>query len=449
MKLVSPAFLLYFPSASLGFNPPNLANPSRLQPLKMGWITDFYSDRSDDEEDQKKVLSDRYKKKVINDAVKEAGAMKQSTFEQEKKKWVIKKDGIFGFVPTKEMTGVEPHVTQLCATISNQLYGKKSFGDFKLSTKDNKAELLIYDNHGKFSEATPPFAAVVSDKTMILGWRGTNSLSDLLTDVAASPQSSFAWRKHAKTIKAQGPMSAIVQNDVVSHEAELIKEIKARGIKEIVTTGHSLGGSVAQIGHLTLRAQIQDEISPWHELQGVNVRSIAFSGPMSISLIDNASDETDAFAKDLNDNSCNMIFSNDVVPRSYGYLSFCEDFVENSVNDIVKGVPIPSLAKAMFDVRGKVEDLIENSQETEQLSGYLGYLSNYRHLGNQIYYEKEDSKPRVLEDMGAFYKNSNNRKDILRDIKYKKVKFPLEEFMDWHNTIVTGPGLSYPEDQLS
>ena len=77
----------------------------------------------------------------------------------------------------------------------NQLYGKMSFGDFKLSTKDNKAELLIYDNHGKFSEATPPFAAVVSGTTTILGWRGTNSLSDLLTDIAASPQSSFAWRK--------------------------------------------------------------------------------------------------------------------------------------------------------------------------------------------------------------------------------------------------------------
>jgi len=110
----------------------------------------------------------------------------------------------FDSVPTKEMTGVEPHMTRLCSTLSHQLYKKESKDQFQLSTKDNKAEVLINDNHGELKNATVPFAAVISGDTMILGWRGTSGMADMLNDAAASPQSSFAWRKHAKTIKAQG-----------------------------------------------------------------------------------------------------------------------------------------------------------------------------------------------------------------------------------------------------
>ena len=81
-------------------------------------------------------------------------------------------------------------------------------------------------------------AAVISGDTIILGWRGTSSIADGINDAAASPQSSFAWRKHAKTIKAHGAVTSIVHNALVTHEAELINFIKANPrIKEIVTTG--------------------------------------------------------------------------------------------------------------------------------------------------------------------------------------------------------------------
>eukprot|EP00957_Ditylum_brightwellii_P005831 443389-Ditylum_brightwellii.AAC.1 len=77
-------------------------------------------------------------------------------------------------------------------------------------------------------------------------------------------------------------MTSIVINDVVTHEEFIIKEIQKRGIKEIITTGQSLGGGCSQLGHMVLRAQIQDETSPWNVLDGkVNVRSVAFCGPMT------------------------------------------------------------------------------------------------------------------------------------------------------------------------
>jgi len=281
-----------------------------------------------------------------------------------------------------------------------------------------------------------------------LGWRGTISLADKLNDVAASPLSSLAWRKHAKTIKAQGSMTSIAHNDIVIHQQAIIAKAKEVGITEIVTTGQSLGGGLAQIGHLTLRALIEDEQSQWNELEGVNVRSVAFCAPMTTVLLDNATPETDVFIEKLWNNSCNVVYMNDVVPRGYGYLSFIEDFVENAQKDLVKAIPVPRIAKRFLDVQGKIQDLVEGAKNNESLAGLLGVFSQYRHMGNLVFYESEDAKPLVLKDLGAFHKNSKGEKNLFRSVKYKPVKSPMADFMEWHMHIIRGPGLSFPKDQL-
>jgi len=337
--------------------------------------------------------------------------------------------------------------------------------DFKLSTKDHKAKMIIYDNHGIFSEATSPFGVAIAGDTMILGWRGTQSLSDLLNDGACAPQSSFTWRKHASTIKVQGAMTSIVTNDLVQHEDAIIKAVEQYNIKEIVTTGQSLGGGCAQIGNLIIRAQIEDDSSPWNELKGINVRSVGFCAPMSVVVIKDAPDEnpdTDDFLKAVSENSCNMVYKNDIMPRGYGCITFLEDFMDNVVVGVARNkVPGPRLFKMLFDVRGKMENLAEDVKNEDKVAAFIGFISSYRQLGNQIYYESEDAKPRVLTDMGFSFKNSAGRKDILRNIKYKPVKKPMDEFMDWHmdiigNGIVYGPdpeteecGLCYPPSELS
>jgi hypothetical protein len=83
-----------------------------------------------------------------------------------------------------------------------------------------------------------------------------------------------------------------------------------------MTLQQSLGGACSQLGHMILRAQIQDENSPWHVLDGkVNVRSVAFCGPMTTVLLDNASEETDKFVQEIAENSVNFIYKNDPIPR--------------------------------------------------------------------------------------------------------------------------------------
>jgi hypothetical protein len=170
---------------------------------------------------------------------------------------------------------------------------------------------------------------------------------------------------------------------------------------------------------------------------------------MTTVLLDNATPETDAFVKKLWDNSCNFVYNNDVVPRGYGYLSFIQDFVVDAQSDLIKKAPVPGIAKRMLDFQGKLEHLVESAETNEKLTGLFGVLSQYIHMGNLIYYESQDAKPLVLKDMGAFYKNTAGATNLFRSIKYKPVGTPMDEFMGWHMDIIRGPGLSYPENELS
>ena len=197
---------------------------------------------------------------------------------------------------------------------------------------------------------------------------------------------------------------------------------------------------MGQIAHTTMRAQIQEETSPWAELSNVNVRSVVFSAPMTTVLINNAPDETEAFIDEVDANSCNLIHSNDVVPRAYGYLTFIEDFVENTIPELSSKVPVPSTLKWMFSLKGKLEDTVEGVVESATVQDIVTTLSKYVHPGNIVYYEDKDSKPVVLKDMGAFYKNTKGRTDTCRSVPYKPVEKPLSEAGSWHSDIRAGVG---------
>lgn len=446
MHIVLSIFLLTLPSATIGFTGQTLPTSRRARNELNGRVGDFFEDRFDD---TASILK-RFQNKFVKQAREDGADFNEQLDIAERVDWEVKDDGFFGYIPEKGMTGVEPHMTRLCATLSLQLYQMKAKEEFQLTTKDHKTELLIYDNHGGLNSATIPFGIAVCGDTMILGWRGTSQLLDGINDFAASPQSSFAWRKHAATIKIQGAITSIAQNDLVTHEAYIIEEAKKRGIKEIVTTGHSLGGATAQVAHLTLRAQIQDRFSPWAKLKGINIRSVAFSAPMTTVLLDNASPETDDFVEELAANSCNMFFHNDIIPRGYGYLNFIEDYVDNVVESgaLTKKVPLPKMVKRLFDMREKLEGIVDDVLDNDSLNDLLKVASQYMHIGHQIYYESEDAKPRVLIDMGAFYKNPLGKKDILRDVKYKPVPTPIEDTNPWHMSIIK-PGLGYSNNDLS
>lgn len=135
---------------------------------KVGFVSQFFRDRTSDSEDAS--FFSRFGKPIMK-KLRDEGGFEDSTTDDENIWWEVKEDGIFGYVATEAMTGVSEHMTQLCSTISSQLYSKEKLEGFKLSTKDHKTEALIYDDHGIFKPSTVPFLVSVCGDTLILGWR--------------------------------------------------------------------------------------------------------------------------------------------------------------------------------------------------------------------------------------------------------------------------------------
>lgn len=188
---------------------------------------------------------------------------------------------------------------------------------------------------------------------------------------------------------------------------------------------HSLGGGIGQIGHTILRAQIQDPNSPWSELKDVNVRSVLFCAPMTTVIIkDGCSDETSKFIEEIDQNSCVVVYQNDVVPRAYGYLSFINDFVDDAIPYIGPYLMDEKRMPSFFIKKG-IEKLAKAAEEqvmdTETFQGIVSVLSNYVHPGKICFYKDEFAKPITLVDKGAFDKNSG-KKGTFRSVKYEPVK---------------------------
>jgi len=414
-------------------------------------LSNMFTDMVEDRAEAAHDFFDRFAKPFAKDKKSVASHLKRTPDE-------TGAYTVFKHIPTKEMTGISPDMTQLCATLSSRLYDATEIDELHIKTVDDfEAVPFIFDNGGAFNQTSSPFGVVITGKTMILGWRGTSGLMDQLNDVACAPQSSMMWRKHAETIKAQGAMTSVAADDLVTHENDIIKKIIDDGITEIITTGHSLGGGVAQVANLILSAQTEDETSPWHKIieknGNISIRSMCFEPPMTTVLVakeEKKHPESEAFVESLISRSCLTVFGNDPVPRSYGYLTFLEDFAQNCEAEIASDkLHIPKVAQQMFHMRGQLTHLIDEKTDNNEFRWLMAVGSKYVHLGNIIHYENKDAMPRILHDKGAFFKNKAGLKNVFRSVKYEKCDAPLDTFVkDWHNLPVAGPGISFSKAQL-
>lgn len=385
-----------------------------------GFFENLFGDRSGTEEEEAKAIVKSVKKLNLKDLIKAIKATKAWKLEQEENKIRWGKP-TFKHLPTKSQTGVDVDIARYAATLSSQLYDVTdgTLDNFMLSTDEFPVDMVINDLKGVFQSTNPPFAAIVCRDTMIIGWRGSSTPTDYMNDFAWSPCSNLALGKHAKNIKLQGGMTSLCLNDIVTHQDVLIAECKKRGIKEIVTTGHSLGGGIAQIGHTILRAQVQNENSPWFELKDLDIRSLGFSGPMTTQIVkDDCSDETLKFIEEVNDNSCMVVYHNDVVPRCYGYGSY----MSACLNDCAAGVGVYMSNGKYKVIIYKLATIAEQFVSgTDEVKDIVKVWSKYTHPGTIVSYNDYNAKSQTLVDYGAFHKNSG-KMNTFRSVKYEPVK---------------------------
>jgi len=424
--VVVVALSLQLPASSTAFSDPSSSPSSGGWSSSWGWFDNLFGDRSGTEDEETEAIGESLKQK--SGISEQASKVKDPTPEQEaaNKKKLQDESPNFTHMPTKAQVGVDDHIARLAATLNEQLYDV-SLGvldGFALSTDDHEAEVVVEDLKGIFEPTNPPFAAVVCGTTMIIGWRGSTTPTDWLNDFAWSPCSNIALGPHAKNVKLQGGMTSLALNDLAVHQDTLIAECKKRGIREIVTTGHSLGGGIAQIAHTILRAQMEDESSPWFELNGVNVRSLAFSAPMTTLIVpEGTSDETRMFIDKISANSCNVVYHNDVVPRCYGYGSYMSDCLDDNSSGLgqylLDGKVWPFLP-TKYLVNSLAGMLEKMTTDSDAIKAIVGVWSHYAHPGTIVSYDSYEAVPKTLVDYGAFNKNTGQI-DTFRSVKYEPV----------------------------
>lgn len=351
--------------------------------------------------------------------------------------------------PEKDMTGVDPSMTRLCASVAGQIYSSNQDSDFKLSIGDIKADVVHFEDHGNpYGGVTPDMVVVVSGTTMIIGWQGTSDLNDWITDFHMVPITSARWSNISKEIKVHAGFASIIENDLECLDSLIVKKMEENNITELIVTGHSLGGALAQVAHLCIQAALHDESSIWSQYKKkeatFSVRTVAFSAPMSISTIASPlSAEMKTFFNEIAVRSCNIVYHLDFFPRLLSGLDFVNEVAENIIEGVNDIVNLPSIISRFVNLSDIAAEKFKDLKKNENIKPIIAVLKTFNHYGNIIYYQNDAAKPVVYRDYNHDEASCDKKfsdlewehQDIEKDI--------INNLAHDHTHTVRGPGLAY------
>lgn len=415
---------------------------------------------------------------AFHNAIDNKAKSQHESPKEKKRKTHHLETGVCKYIPTQEETGVSPDLCRVCATLSGQIYAATSKESFQLDLEkkykpDLEVEITHFFNNGKLQETTPALAIAVTGQTMILVWcgtRGTANPMDIVFDANFAPLASSSWISVAPHVRCQGGILALVENYMCLYEDILANEVKSREIKDLILTGHSLGGGIAQVCHLYLQGKRlqhegeQNHKSSWS--QSLNMHTVAFAAPMTTVNLK----RTDKVCKQFlqacengaNSTMCNIIYSMDVVPRGYACIHYINEVLKGAIPELCDDIPVPSFVKWAFGAKSKLQELVDSVIKGNK--DLISVMVLYRHIGKIIYYPDDRSLPLQLVDRGFFYKPLPNATltpravgagagDLaksmppsisLRDIEYERQSIAV--LADMHNFLVgnnAGPGLAF------
>lgn len=358
-------------------------------------------------------------------------------------------------LPAVEETGLDPSMTSLCADLCRSMYdidGKDTETSItsdqlagRLSKGPHKVELVKFENHGDLGATTPPFALVVTGQTMILAWRGSTTIMDWINDFAMAPITSPPLLEADSHLRLMGSYLGLVENDLALHEGLIVDTItgknKRRKIENIIFTGHSLAGGMAQVAHIVVESLLRQgnanrTSSTWSDLPDLTCRSVLFAAPMTVvSLSGDAINgerpwTSSAFLQDIAANSCNIVYGLDAVPHGFGDVGFIEEVIkkllERSFFDVVKHLvnAAVTLGIKRLKMGDSVQDLLTKVKETPMVKVVA---RKFHHVGKIIYYPTHTSTPEILQDYRRGGLDSFRDYDYVFPAKQNKLQEKLKD----------------------
>jgi hypothetical protein len=234
----------------------------------------------------------------------------------------------------------------ICALLSGLAYHVKTKDELKSALDYSKIEVKYYNRRpedpteegnrkdGDREADLPVLSIIVGDK-LYIAWRGSGEISDFITDLNAYVVASGFWYESFPHIGVHSGMHSIIHDQFVRglHDRVLLL-VNDHEIKEVIFTGHSLGGGIAQIALMAvmglLKGKSREEYSG---LSKVKVTCKAFAAPMVFHYKEgDLSYEENRAISEFKNNAIIWVYDQDPVPRMPGHL----DFWQPAVRHIIK-----------------------------------------------------------------------------------------------------------------
>ena len=305
--------------------------------------------------------------------------------------------------PSKSMVGVDESTTRVCADLSYQIYTANTVKDF-VTEQEGVVTPLLLDTHGVVKATTPPFGVFEIEKsnTMILVWRGSMTKMDWVVDLAVAPVVSTRWNQVAPSLRAHAGYTSLVESDLSLHEEWLVEQIEKRNISQVIYTGHSLAGAMAQIAQVAIQGQRMQSgsSSPWGRVSDKQIafRTIQFGAPMSCLLVDNDKESLD-FWKLVGKTSCNIVYGTDMMPRAPGNFDYVDKAVRQALVPFLRDtIPIMSIIDLFPSAHQKLLDLYQDQTKKQDVLEIIQICGRFQHAGSIIYYASIGEAPVKLDD---------------------------------------------------